>query len=169
MIKELLKLVQLLFKSRPSDVIKLPDLEVIYMRHFPFTGYRYMMWCGKVICRPEEGDVMKRFFSMIAGQRSKTHEYGHVLQAESEHGDNWLRYYLSYLWHWFRHNPFAPSAYYFNRYEVEAYAQDENPDYWIDYSRDNLRGKYNIKHARKIFREQCNCSIYEWKKYIKTL
>ena len=169
MIKELLKLLQLLFKSRPSDVVTMPDLEVIYMKYFPLSGYRYMMWCGKVICRPEEGDVVMRFLSMLAGQRTKTHEFGHVCQAESEHGDNWLRYYASYLWHWIRHNPLAPSAYYLNRYEVEAYAQDDNPGYWSRYTRENLIGKYNMKNARKIFRQQCNCSVDEWKKYIKTL
>lgn len=171
MIKELWILIKMLFTEKPSDMLKRDDLEVVVMNHFPFSGYRYTMWCGKVICRPSKVEVMQRFLSSVASKESVTHEHGHGIQAESEHGDNYPRYYLNYVWHWVKHNPLVhPSSacYYVNRYEVEAYAQQHNPEYWKHYHRGNLRGKYSIKDAKKKYRE-LGCSPKKWKEYIKTL
>lgn len=171
MIKELWILIKMLFTEKPSDMLKRNDLELVVMNHFPFKTHRYMMWCGKVICRPNKQPLMRRFLSSIASKNSVTHEYGHGRQAESEHGDNYPRYYLNYFWHWIKHCPWmAPSSacYYLNRYEVEAYAQEDNPDYWMYYHRGNLRGKYSIKNAKKIWKELGGTSK-AWKAYIKTL
>lgn len=171
MIKELFILVKMLFTEKPSDMLRRDGLEVIIMNHFPFSNYRYMMWCGKVICRPAKEAVIVRFLSMIAGQESCTHEHGHGIQAESEHGNSYIRYYLNYYWHWMKHLPFiypASACYYFNRYEVEAYAQQHNPDYWKIYNRTNLKEKYSIKNPRKKWKE-VGSSPSKWKEYIKTL
>ena len=171
MLKELWMLIKMLFTEKPSDMLKRDDLEVVVMNHFPFKGSRYMMWCGKVICRKEYQKVIARFMSMIAGKKSCTHEHGHGIQAESEHGDNYIRYYLSYYWHWFKHNPLlkpSHACYYFNRYEVEAYAQEDNPEYWKHYNRGNLRGKYTIKNPRKVWKEVGGTSK-GWKEYVKGL
>ena len=171
MIKELFILVKMLFTEKPSDMLRRDGLEVIIMNHFPFSNYRYMMWCGKVICRPAKEAVIVRFLSMIAGQESCTHEHGHGRQAESEHGDSYIRYYLNYLWNWVKHCPWihpSSACYYFNRYEVEAYAQQHDPNYWINYNRKNLRGKYSIKNARKLW-EEVGGTPAKWKEHIKTL
>lgn len=170
MIKELWTLVKMLFASKPSEIIG-KDLEIVTMKHFPFEGYRYMCWCGKVITRYGREEVIKRFLSTKSGKISQTHEYGHAIQAESEHGDNWLRYYLAYFWHWIKHNPLvkpASACYYLNRYECEAYAQEEHPEYWKNYNRANLRGKYSIKGAKKIYKKLGGTSD-AWKKYVKNL
>lgn len=170
MFKELWTLIKMLFKSKPSSILG-KDLEVVVMKHFPFAGYRYMSWCGKVITRSEKKDVIERFLTTRAGQVSKTHEYGHAVQAESEHGDNWLRYYLAYFWHWIKHNPImkpAHACYYISRYETEAYAQEEHPEYWVNYNRKNLRGKYSIKKAKKKYVELGGTSK-AWKAYVKSL
>ncbi len=171
MLKELWILIKMLFTEKPSDMLKRNDLEVVVMNHFPFSDFRYMMWCGKVICRPTKQAVIHRFLSMMAGVRSCTHEHGHGIQAESEHGDNYIRYYLNYYWHWFKHIfsfvPFS-ACYYVNRYEVEAYAQEDNPEYWKNYNRANLRGKYSIKDARRKWKELGSKSS-AWKAYVKTL
>lgn len=171
MLKELWILIKMLFSEKPSDMLKRVDLEVVVMNHFPFKGSRYMMWCGKVICRKEYQKVIARFMSMIAGKKSCTHEHGHGIQAESEHGNNYIRYYLSYFWHWIKHNPLlkpSHACYYFNRYEVEAYAQEDNPEYWKNYNRKNLRGKYSIKKPRKVWQEVGGTSK-DWKEYVKGL
>ena len=172
MIKELWKLIKMLFSTRPSDFIY-KDLEVVTMRHFPFVGYRYMSWCGKVITRTEKEEVIKRFLTTKAGQISKTHEWGHCVQAISEHGDNWVRYYLNYLWHWFKHNPLikpAHACYYVSRYETEAYAQEGHLEYWSleTYTRKNLRGKYSIKNAKKLYK-QLGGTSKAWKEYVKKI
>lgn len=39
MIKELWKLIKMLFATRPSDFIY-NELEVVDMKHFPFKGYK---------------------------------------------------------------------------------------------------------------------------------
>lgn len=167
MLKELWTLIKLLFKSRPSE-IRSDDLEIIVMKNFPFSGYRYMSWCGKIITKEEKEKVIERFLTTEAGKYSKIHEYGHAVQAISEHGDNWIRYYASYYWHWLLENPIispATSAYYTNRYEVEAYAQERNPDYWKKYTRKNLRGKYTLKNGKKLYREHRKF----WRDFVRSL
>ena len=170
MIKELWILVQLLFKSKPSEIVGKP-LELVVMKSYPFEGFTFMSWCGKVILREENRALIERFLQTKAGIESQTHEYGHAIQAVSEHGDNWVRYHLSYFWHWLCENPIinpASSAYYTNRYEVEAYAQQHNPEYWNNYTRTNLRSKYTIKNGKKKYKELGrNPSL--WKEYVKTL
>lgn len=159
-----------MFASKPSSIVG-ESLGLVVMKHFPFKNYRFMSWCGKVILRKEKEELILRFLNTRAGEDSKTHEYGHAIQAESEHGDNWLRYYLSYFWHWLKHCPWmAPSSacYYLNRYEVEAYAQESNPAYWSDYSRENLRGKYSIRKAKKKWKE-VGGKAKDWKLYVKSL
>lgn len=171
MLKELWILIRMLFTEKPSDMLNRDDLVVVVMNYFPFKSFRYMMWCGKVICRPTKEAVIHRFLSMMAGTRACTHEHGHGMQAESEHGDNYVRYYLNYYWHWFKHLfslvPLS-ACYYVNRYEVEAYAQEDHPEYWRNYTRQNLRGKYTIKNARKKWKELGSKSS-AWKAYVKSL
>ena len=172
MIKELWKLIKMLLATRPSDFIY-KDMEVEVMKHFPFQGSRYMCWCGKIITRDEKKAVIERFLSTQAGRESQNHEGGHKVQAISEHGDNWLRYYLNYFWHWVKHNPLvnpAHACYYCNRYEVECYAMQHDFTYFdLDtYTRKNPRGKYSIKNAKKLYK-QLGGTSKAWKSYIKTL
>lgn len=166
--KELWVLVRMLFKSKPSEIFKMEHLDIVVMKHFPFRGYRYMMWCGKIITRQEKKAVIERFLNTQNGEWSETHEMIHARQARSEHGDNWLRYYLNYFWHWLKGNPFvhpSQSAYYTNRYEMEAYGNEHQPEYLWYYNRSNLRGKYSIKHRKATYREHRD----EWRSYCKTL
>lgn len=172
MIKELWILIKMMFATRPSDFIY-KDMEVLTMKHIPFEGYRYLCWCGKIVTRAEKKAVIERFLTTKAGFLSKTHERGHCVQAISEHGDNWIRYYLNYLWHWVKHNPLAKpthACYLVSRYECEAYAQEEHPEYWDleKYTRENLRGKYTIKNAKKLYK-QLGSTSEAWKAYVKTL
>ena len=173
MIKELWILIKLLFSSKPSEVRAKGKLEVMVMEHFPFGKFTYMSWCGKIITKSSQKDVVLRFLSLLPGQTVKTHEFGHCVQAETEHGDNWVRYYLSYFWQWIKHNPLiapASACYYVNRYEVEAYAQEENPAYWVNYTRKNLRGVYSIPNAKKLFKDLgCVSKPSIWKSYVKTI
>ena len=48
MFKELWILGKLLFSSKPREI---SELELLEMRHFPFSGYKFMSWCGKMIYR----------------------------------------------------------------------------------------------------------------------
>ena len=170
MAKELWILVKMLFLSRPSDIFG-KDLELVIMQKFPFKGFRFMCWCGKIILRQERVEIISRFLHTEAGKISMKHEKGHALQAISEHGDNWLRFYLSYFWHWLKHCPWiAPSSacYFFNRYEVECFAKEADNDYWEDYTRHDLRSKYTIKHPREKWRE-LGSNAQAWKAYVRTL
>lgn len=170
MLKELWILIKLMFATHPSDILG-SEMEVMTMKHFPFTGYRYMCWCGKVITRDKMREVIERFKNTNSGKISYNHEYIHAIQAVSEHGDNWPRYYLNYLYHWLKHNPLVkPShaCYYFNRYEVEAYAMERDFDYWKIYSRRNLRGKYTLRKPRKKWKD-AGGTASAWKKFVKTL
>lgn len=55
MFKELWTLIKLLFNSNPKNIEK---VELLGMNNFPFKGYKYMMWCGKMIYR--NGMIEKR-------------------------------------------------------------------------------------------------------------
>ena len=169
MLKEIWKLIKMLFRNKPSSIYTTGHLNIITMKHFPFSDYRYMMWCGNIITREEKSKVIERFMNTYRGKVGYHHECIHAIQAETEHGDNWVRFYFSYMWHWLKSNPFIKpynGAYYTNRYEVEAYANEENFSYLKQYNRLQLRTKYTIKNARKIFNK---LGVLEWKKYIKRL
>lgn len=158
MLKELYILTKLLFATRPSDYVY-RDLEVITMQHFPFKGYKCLSWCGRIIKR--EGTLpMKR--------KDLNHEKIHVMQAILCN-DSWMRYYLSYLWQWLKHGITSPVSanYYINKYECEAYANEENFTYCQDYDTRCI-SKYRIKHAKKLYR-QLGSTPAAWKAYVKTL
>lgn len=168
MIKELWILVKMLFSSKPSECIGEP-MEVIMMKHFPFVTYNFMSWCGKVIVREEFDDIIHDFLVTDDGYRVLNHEYGHVVQADSLHGDNWLSFYLSYYWNWIKHGLMNPLSanYYINKYEAEAYANEENPDYWKNYNKDSIK-KYTFKNPKTLYRK-VGGTPEKWKAYVKSL
>ena len=47
----------MLFAGRPSDIF---EAELMPMKHFPFKGYKYMMWCGRIIYRKENEEKVKK-------------------------------------------------------------------------------------------------------------
>ena len=150
MFKELLTLIKMLFKHIKKD----DAVTVVTMRHFPFKGYTAMMWCGTIITRAEHAQYVDA--------TTLTHERIHLAQAKLQ--GSWILFYLSYLWNWGKHNPFAPSAYYLNKYEGEAYANELNQDYPLLYDGSKL-DKYDL--GRKYWRMYPSATQY--KNFIKTL
>jgi hypothetical protein len=144
-------------------------MQVMFMTHFPFEGSTFMSWCGKIISRTEYKDVVHRYLEMKQGKRVKTHEHGHVVQADNLHGDNWLSFYLSYYWNWIKHGLMNPLSanYYINKYEAEAYANEEKPEYWKNYTKDCIR-KYTFKNPKKLYK-QIGGTPEKWKAYVKSL
>lgn len=137
--------------------IKSTEVEPLAMDHIPFSGYKYLMWCGKVIyrrSRPEFGTLT---------DEDKNHESLHLDQAIDK--GSWVKYYLSYVWNWIKHYPLFTrknGAYYLNKYEVEAYAKDKDLEYR---KRRNKNAVENFKIKREEFLK--HNSIYEYKKYIR--
>ena len=165
--KELRILIKMLFTSKPKDKVGKP-MDLIVMKYFPLPGNRFMMWCGTVITRKDRYEVIKRFLNTIFGQYSRTHENGHCIQANKKCPERWLPFYRVYVWQWIISNPLlhpASSAYYTIPYEVEAYANERNPDYWKDYNFDNLHSKYTFKHRKKTYREHRD----NWKEWLRSL
>lgn len=167
MIKELWILVKMLFSSYPSDFVY-KDLEVMTMRHFPFKGFKAMAWCGKIIHREGGSEV---------DAVTMNHEKIHVMQAMMC-DDSWMKYYLMYVWEWVKGNPLvkpASSAYMTIPYEMEAYANEEKPEYpdgMIIYMDDYTNGiceKYVIKDGRKRKYKEVGGTSTAWKEYVKTL
>lgn len=158
MLKELWKLIVLLFATRPSDFIY-KDMEVVTMKHFPFKGYKAMAWCGKIIHREGTSKV---------DDVTMNHEKIHVVQAMLCN-DSWIRYYLAYLWEWLRRGFLAPMSanYYCSKFESEAYANELNFDYLKDYDTSSI-DKYSIKNAKKLYK-QLGGTPNAWKQYVKSL
>ena len=171
MVKELFYLARLLFKSNPR---KKNEVTLIGLTHFPFKGYKYLMWCGYMIYRKENEHKIAKEMLTKQFDISKNHETIHLMQAKA--CGSWARYYWKYFIEWVKGGIImAPvsSAYYTNPFEMEAYANEDNfeyPEGMIIYE-DNYSsgsfGKYIIKNGRKELYKEIGKE--NWKEYIKTL
>ena len=150
MIKEFFTLAKMLFQRINKD----DKVTVEVMQYFPFKGYSAMMWCGTIIIREDcEEDINRLVLN---------HEEIHLAQAKVK--GNWFKYYISYLWNWFKHNPLAQSSYYLNKYEGEAFANETDLGYPGSYTGENLY-KYDL--GRAYWRQYP--SKKEYINYLKTL
>lgn len=152
MLKELWKLIKMLFSSTPKDS---PKTTILRMKHFPFNGYSAMMWCGTIIMREDYNKKIK--VSTI------THEGIHIQQASRY--KKWYQYYLRYVLEWIKGNPIThPSqgAYYTIPFEMEAYANENNKQYIA--TKESLN-KYIIKDRKSTYKKYRD----NWKNYLKTL
>lgn len=155
MIKEFIQLIKWLFNSKPNDF---KELEVVQMKYFPFNGFLAMSWCGRLITK----------YPNRLNQTIITHETIHLKQAQQY--NFWISYYVVYLFEWLKGNPFIKpyiSAYYTNPFEVEAYANEDNPNYIMNYNPKLIKEKYNIKE-RKIVYTLCD-SFNKWRNYLHSL
>lgn len=169
--KELLILIKMLFQSKPSDI---KEVELLGMNNFPFKGYKYLMWCGKMIYRNDMKEKRNKEWNTLAFNKSINHESIHLNQAKKE--GSWIKYYRKYFTEWLKGGIImAPvsSAYYTNPFEMEAYANEDNFDYpegmvinEDNYSSSNFT-KYIIKKGRKKLYKKIGRN--KWKEYIKTL
>lgn len=164
MIKDFTFLVKTLFKSKPKDK---ECVTLIGLKHFPFKGYKFLMWCGYMIYRLDNEDNIGKEMLTNRFEISKTHETIHLAQAKMY--DSWVRYYLAYLWEWIRRGILAPMTanYYVSKFESEAYANEGNFDYCANYDGKGIV-KYKIKNAKKLYK-QLGGTSKAWKEYIKTL
>lgn len=171
MLKELCVLINLLFKTNPTDI---KEIELLGMNNFPFKGYKYLMWCGKMIYRKDMEEKRKKEWKTTTFLVSKTHETIHLNQAKRS--GSWIKYYWQYLMEWLKGNPIiapASSAYYTNPFEMEAYANENKPEYpegMVIYE-DNYSTleftKYIIKNDRKKVYKNAGGISRDWKEYIK--
>jgi hypothetical protein len=152
-IKELLYLIYTLFFTFPK---RQKELKIKVMKHFPWSGYSAMCWCGKIICRDERKirEVTKR------------HETIHLSQSKSFL--LWIFYYLSYFWYWFLGFVILRSwngGYYTNPYEIEAYANEDDPGYT---GTNYKKYKYSLKERKRLW-ETVGGNIYGWKTLVKVI
>lgn len=160
--KELFTLIKFLFKDKPSDYEK---VELYEMNHFPFKGYKYMMFCGKMIYRSDNKEKIEAEIGTEKFNISTNHETIHLKQAQTK--GSWISYYITYLWEWIKGNPIihpSQSAYYTIPYEMEAYGNEFDFDYPTNYDGSNLK-YYTIKDRKKTYKEH----RYDWKDYCKTI
>lgn len=165
-IKELWQMVKMLFTSKPKDYT---HVEFMEMDKFPVSGYKYMMWCGKMIYNSKNKEKIEKEKATEIYIKNITHETIHLKQAQIKGKNSWLRYYLIYVWEWLKGNPItAPqkSAYYTIPFEMEAYANEEDFNYPLNYDGKYLHC-YNVKNRKKTYRKYGNSRA--WKEYIKTI
>ena len=87
------------------------------------------------------------------------------MQAKDE--GSWVRFYLKYLWEWIKGGAFfVSSSYYTMKYEVEAYAKEDDETYLFRRKKGDVE-KFKMNDRRKTFKE-CGSS-YWFKAYIKNL
>ena len=165
MIKELFILIKMIFGKKPKDIEK-PCL--MGMKHFPFKGYSYLMWCGKMIYRDDMYDRRRKEWPTDRFKIQTNHEHIHLMQAKM--CGSWVKYYLVYLWEWLKGNPLiAPSksAYYTNKLECEAYANEDDLSYCKSYDGSNLK-KYDLKNRKSLYKRVGN-NPTSWKNHINLI
>lgn len=165
MIKELFTLAKMLFRGKPGDI---ESLELLGMDHIPFSGYKYMSWCGRMIYRNDMLEKRQQEWLTKQFEIDKNHETIHLMQAKQ--CGSWVKYYWRYFIDWMKGNPLiapASAAYYTSKYESEAYANEENLDYCKNYDGSNLK-KYTFKNRKKLYKSVGGTSK-EWKAYVKSL
>lgn len=152
MIQELFFLVKQLFKKPYYSA----GSTVLRFKHFPFNGYSAMFWCGYIIARAD---------AVINGT-ILSHERIHAYQATRY--KRYIYYYLAYLWYWLKSNPLkSPSeaAYYLNRFEVEAYANELRAEEYIGALQEdkvNLNA-YHLEGQTELYKAH----IFEWKGWLR--
>lgn len=162
---ELVTLIKMLFKSKPSDI---KEAQLMCMKHYPWKGYKFMMWCGRIVYREDKKYDIEEYMKSKDGIISKRHETIHLRQAEKQSGDSWVKYYWRYFVEWVKGNPIihpSSSAYYTIPFEVEAYALEETEGAEVNYDTSLLKSKYTLKDRKDTYRNH----RYEWKSYVKTL
>lgn len=162
--KEVWTLGKMIFKSKPNDH---DELQLLPMKHFPFKGYSFMMWCGSLVFREKKSDYIKEYFSTPRGKNTLRHETIHLKQAQLK--KTWFKYYWTYIKEWFKGNPFffpRESAYYTIPFEMEAYANEGVEGYEKNYDGSNLTKYTFSKKERKEMYKEHNAL---WKEYIKTI
>lgn len=163
MIKELWILIKMLFGQKPKDI---EVVQLMGMKHFPFRGYKYMMWCGIMIYRNDMYKIRAEEWQTESFKISQNHEMIHLAQAKLY--GSWIKYYWKYLKEWIKGNPIinpASSAYMTIPFEVEAYANEKKSMYWKQYDGTNLP-KYTLTNRKKLYR---TIGRENWKNYIKKL
>lgn len=154
MIKELILLIKLLFSSNAPKNAK---AEFLTTKYFPPKGFLYLMWCGKLVHRREN----IRTIGCLSSKQKEIllhHEQIHIDQATTL--GSWFKYYLAYFWEWLKGISFRKkSAYYTNRFEVEAYAKEADMNYVGTASK-----RFSLANRRRTFREH----FKTWKSWLKT-
>ena len=129
------------------------ELTLYYMKHFPFKGYKLMMWCGNVIYK----DKKKAWMTDI----ERNHETIHLFQARDK--GSWFKFYMSYLWQWMK-GVFSfcgwKCSYYTSKYEAEAFAKEEDLKY-LERREKNSVDKFKIKKRKKTFNKFISTYMYK--------
>lgn len=162
---ELVTLIKMLFREKPNDV---GNVNIISMKHYPWKGYRFMMWCGNIIYRKDKEQEITEYLKTESGKNSIRHETAHLKQAQLHGKNSWIRYYWKYFIEWVKGNPIihpSESAYYTIPFEVEAYALEENQDAIDNYDSTLLKSKYTLKNRKQVYRD----NRFNWKEFVKSL
>lgn len=171
MFRELWQLIKLLFQTKPSEV---NEVELLEMKYFPFKGYKYLMWCGKMIYRNDMIEKRKKEWKTLTFLTSKVHETIHLNQAKRS--GSWAKYYWQYFKEWIKGGIImAPvsSAYYTNPFEMEAFANERFSSYPREMTID--KDNYSVEAFTRYIIKKGRKKLYKslgktgWKKYIKTL
>ena len=151
-IREFFILAGMLFHRVRTDGV----LDPIVMRHFPFKGYEYMMWCDNLISRSKE---------FLMTKDEKQHEKIHLWQAMANY-EKWYQYYWHYYWEWtkvlFKSGFSVRAAYACNPFEVEAKGNECLSSFEVG---TNTWKKYRIKHPRSIYK----CNRMQWKLFCQKI
>lgn len=137
--KETFWLIKTPFQSKPENKIIMKRMD-----YYPFSGYKYMMWCGFCLYTKDKFEIMS--------EQDERHETIHVLQAKDL--GSWIKYYWKYFVEWLSKNPIYDSkrAYRMNKFETEAYAKEDESDYI------NTRNPFNVDKFK----------IKDWKSWYKS-
>ena len=141
---------------RPSKVVDMPAVVNSFWMRKGFDGLTFF---GHILTPSEE---TANLFKVSPAM--KNHEMIHLRQAQSC-GDSWLRFYLLYIWYWFKIACFGGfairrklkhAAYLLNPFEMEAYRHMNNLNYLANNEANEWRqfAKMSIKERLKLYEQK---------------
>ena len=154
-LKELWTMTKMLFESKPSNF---EELELMETNYFPFGEADYLTWCGKCVYRKTN-----RTITCHPSKYVINHEHIHLAQAKD--CGSWFRFYIAYLLCWLKtFPPFSNKAYYLNKFEIEAYAKEQDLNY-LEHRTIHAVDNFDFPEKYKLWKESAD--EHEFKAYIK--
>lgn len=141
---------------RPSELM---GIELKWNNFIPFGSYITITFFGRMWIKNSKKNKWNEYVETGYDKVVTHHEMIHVKQAVSTK-NSWLRFYWLYIWYWikllFTFNG-SKFAYKMNPFELEAYANEEVPDYVDVYSNGAVRWKtyreIPVKQLKTYYKE----------------
>lgn len=114
--------------KKPSEVT---EAKVVFNKFLPFGSFLAFAFFGRVFVKNKDKEKWEEYEKSGKAETIKYHELIHIKRQAQNSRNSWLLFYLRYIWQFLRNSPVRGMdyAYYMTPYELEAYGNEDDPDY----------------------------------------